>query len=242
MGNKTTTKQRADPWKPAQPGLEQGIERATSLFDQGGFQVDPFQGQMVAEYDPFRANADAMVPGTVAGNMSGIDAARQTAAGMMDPNLQSDAFGQTIQNTIADIMPGINGSFAKSGMTGSTLHEQNLASGLGQGVADIYDRSFWRGQDNALTAAGMMPGFNNAATGQVDWMRGVGAERQQHEQQKIMADIVADQQGQAAPMAALQDYMALMSGVGGQFGTKTDTQQTQPGVLSWLSFLTGLGG
>jgi len=234
MGDKQTQTTRADPWKPAQAGLKQGIGDAQDMYKSGGFQIDPYQGQMVANYDPFRAQADSMTPGIAGANINNANTAAATAAGMMDPNQHSAAFGQTVRNTIADIMPGINGSFAKSGMTGSTLHQQNLASGLGQGVANVYDQSWNRGQDRALSAAGMMPTLNNAATSAADWLRNSGIDRQQYNQSTINADILRDQQAQAAPMQALQDYMALMSGVGGQFGTSESTQRTNPGLLSIL--------
>lgn len=234
MGDTQTTTQSADPWSPTQDALKSGIGTAQDMYASGGFQVDPYSGQMIADYDPFRAQADNLTPGIANANIGNANTAQATAAGMMDPNQHSAAFGQTIQNTIADIMPGINGSFAKSGMTGSTLHQQNLASGLGQGIANVYDRSWNQSQDRALSAAGMMPGLNNAATTAADWLRNSGVDRQSYDQSVINADILRDQQAQAAPMQALQDYMALMSGVGGQFSTSESTQQTNPGLLSIL--------
>lgn len=237
MGSSSTTTQRADPWAPAQPMLSQGLTDAQKLYDQGGFNISPFGGQMVAKYDPMRAQADAMTGGQVGAGLAGVDAASAAATRAMDPSLRSGAWGQIRQNTIDSIMPEINASFAGSGMTGSELHAQNLAKGLSAGLAGVENDAWQQGENRALTAAGMVPGLNSARYAGLDYLRGAGADRQEYDQSVINANVLQDQQRKTSAMNAIQDYMALVSGVGSAFGVQSSTARQSPGLLSML----GLG-
>jgi hypothetical protein len=62
------------------------------------------------------------------------------------------------KNVLADVMPAINSSFAGSGMTGSGLHQQNLAKGAAAGLAGVEQEIINRAQDRALQAGGMAQG------------------------------------------------------------------------------------
>jgi hypothetical protein len=192
---------------------------------------------MVAGYDPFRAQADAAAGG-IAGSAMGLnDQAGQAMTAAMDPNARSAAWDQVRTNTINSIMPGINSSFAGSGMTGSGLHAQNLASGLSQGLATVENDAYQQGMNRSLAAAGMVPGLNQSMYGANDFLRGVGVDRQGYNQDVINSNILRDQQAQAAPMQALQDYMALVTGAGSQFGVQSSTSKQGGGILGAL----GLG-
>lgn len=234
MGSSTTNTQNNRPYAPAQPGIRRGLRDATGLYQQGGFEVQPYQGNMVAGYDPFRQQADQNTVGAFQGSLGAAQQAQGTLGGMQDPNQQSAAWDQIRQNTIASIMPGINSSFAGSGMTGSTLHQQNLASGLAQGLAGVENQNYQQGQQRALQAAGMVPGANNAAYGAVDYLRGAGQDRQGYQQDVLNSQILQDQQRQQAPIDAIQNYLALQSGAGSQFGVQSATQRNNPGLFGLL--------
>lgn len=237
MGSKSTTTQKADPWKPAQPYLKEGMVDAGNLYDVGGFQVNPYAGDMVANADPLQTqayNAAAGLSGTAAGN---IGAATGALNAMLDPNQQSSAFQQTLQNTLNGIMPQINGSFAGSGMTGSGLHAQNLAKGVSAGIADAVNNNWQQGQNRALNAANSMAGMNSAMFGANDYLNQYGTQAQGQNQNEINAQVLYDQQSQSAEANAIKDYMSLMSGMGGQFGTSSSTQSSGGGLMSVL----GLG-
>lgn len=240
MGSSSTTTQKADPWAPAQPYILQGMQQAADLFGQGGFQVNPYSGPLVAGYDPMRAQGDMMT--RRAANQAFGAAGQGTAAltRAMDPSMRSDAWGQVRQNTIDSIMPGINASFAGSGMTGSDLHQQNLASGLSRGLADVENQAWQQGEARALQAAGMLPAMSGMQFGAANALQQAGMGRQQYEQSQIAANAMRDQQQQMAPIQAIQDYMALMGGLGGNFASQTATTRQNPGMLGLLGF--GLQG
>ena len=174
---------------------------------------------------------------TAYGNaMNWANQGQQTLSGMMDPNARSAGWGQVVQNTINGIMPGINSSFGGSGMTGSGLHAQNLAKGLSAGVADIENQAWQQNQNRALQAAGMLPQMAGMQFNAADALRAAGVDRQQQTQQEISADVLKDQQAKTSELSAIQNYLALTSGLGGQFGSQTSTQSQNMGLMGMLGF------
>lgn len=235
-GSTSTTTQKADPWKPAQPFILEGLKDASALYDKGGFNISPYEGDMVAGYDPMRATADAGTQTAYGNAMNWANQGQQTLSGMMDPNARSAGWGQVVQNTINGIMPGINSSFGGSGMTGSGLHAQNLAKGLSAGVADIENQAWQQNQNRALQAAGMLPQMAGMQFNAADALRAAGVDRQQQTQQEISADVLKDQQAKTSELSAIQNYLALTSGLGGQFGSQTSTQSQNMGLMGMLGF------
>jgi hypothetical protein len=235
-GSSSTTTQRADPWGPAQPYIKQGLDDAGALYDAGGFNITPYSGNVVAGYDPMRAAADSAAPEVAQGGLNAANQGMGAISQFFDPNQQSAQFGQVLQNTVNQIMPQVNGSFAGSGMTGSGLHAQNLSKGVSAGVADVLNQNYQQGANRALTAAGMVPGMNNAAYGAVDFLNNQGTNRQTYNQDVINADVLADQQRKTSAMNAIQDYMSLVSGVGSAFGVQSSTSKQSPGFMRMLGF------
>lgn len=236
MGSSSTTTQRADPWAPAQPFLRGALNDAGALYDAGGFNIQPYGGDMVADWNPYQNAAYGGAAGVSAGAMGNAANASGVLGAMMDPNAQSDQFNQVLQNTISGIMPQINSSFAGSGMTGSGLHAQNLARGVSAGVADTLNSNWTANQNRALQAAGMVPGINAAAMGANDYLNQYGAGAQSQSQNEINANVLQDQQRQTAAMNAIQDYMSLISGVGSAFGVQSSRQSQSPGLLGMMGF------
>lgn len=236
MGTSSTTTQRNDPYGPSQPYINQGLADAGALYDAGGFRIDPYMGDLVADRDPLSNAAYNASGGVGAGGLNSANMAQGSLARAMDPNVRSQYTDQLVQNTIDRIMPGINSSFAGSGMSGSGLHAQNLASGVSSGVAGVLDNAWQQGENRALQAAGMVPGINNAAYGAVNFLDTMGRGNQQQNQAEINAAVLQDQQAQTADLNAIQDYLALTSGVGGMFGVQSSRQSQSPGLLGMLGF------
>lgn len=237
MGSSTTTTQNNKPYEAAQPMIDQGLSTARAMYDAGGFNISPYQGEMVAGPTQMQQAAYDATPYAAAQSMAGAQAAQGGLMRALDPYGRSDAFGQVRQNTIAEIMPAINSSFAGSGMTGSTLHQQNLAKGLASGLAGVENQAYQQGEQRALQAAGMMGQVSNQMMQPLDYLRDVGSEQQQLEQARIQADVIRDQQAKTSELQALQDYLALSTGAGSMFGVQSSTQRQSPGLLG----VAGLG-
>lgn len=237
MGGSSTTTQNNEPYAAAQPMIDQGLAQAQSLYNSGGMTINPYQGDMVADADVFSQAAYGMAPQVTAGNMRSTMAAQDTAGRFMDPNYANSNIDAVTQATLNQIMPSINSSFAGSGMTGSTLHQQNLAEGLSQGLGQVNFQIQRDADQRAMQAAGLSGALNQDMTSSLDYLRGIGSERQMQAQNEINADVMRDQQAQAAELNALQDYMALTTGAGSMFGTSSSTSSQNPGLLGYL----GLG-
>ena len=225
----STTVQNNEPYGPAQPLINQGLADAQALYNSGGFNITPYQGDLVADADPFRNSVYEMAPGLVDQQLAGAQAAQGGIMRALDPNIRSEAFDQVRQNTINSVMPQINSSFAGSGMTGSSLHAQNLAQGLTAGLADVENQAFQQGENRALQAASMMGQANQNINAPLQYLNALGGQRQAQEQAEIQANVLQDQQAQAGELNALQDYLALTTGAGSMFGVQSSSTTQQGG-------------
>jgi hypothetical protein len=116
---------------------------------------------------------------------------------------------------------------ASEGATRDRLSEALRAGQVGQTAMDT-------NENQALSAAGMMPGLNAAYYDPINRLRDVGQYEQTQQQNEINAKIMRDQQQKNASASAIERYLALTAGVGGQFGTSSGTKTTNPGLLSIL--------
>lgn len=228
MGSSSQTVQNNEPYEAARPLIDQGLRDAQSMYEAGGFNISPYEGDLVAGRTPFQQMAAAGAPGAVYGAMGAGGAAQQAAMRAMDPYASEAVKARVIE----DIMPGINSTFANSGMFGSSLHAQNLAKGLSSGLANVEDMA----QARALQAAGIVPGLNQAQFGALNYLEDVGGRQQAQAQAEIEADVFQDQQRKTAELAALQDYLALSSGAGSMFGVQSSRTRQNPGALGLLGF------
>ena len=131
--------------------VDQGLTRATSAaanatldprFNQG---IDAAtQGGLDRQFN--KATTQAQNPQYAQGFNSTIDE-------LTDQNARSDAFNQVKRNVADDVMQDVNSTFGASGMTGSSLHQQNLSKGLTAGMASVENDAFQQSQARALQAA-----------------------------------------------------------------------------------------
>ena len=229
MGSKQTSTSRADPWQPTQGALKGIIGDAQGLYKSGGFGVTPFGGDWVAGQNADTQAAQTGLRGLIP-QMTGYNTAAADNVASMIGQGPSQAMKD---NVIADIMPAINGSFAGSGMTGSTLHQQNLAKGLSAGLGSLDMQNRSQQADLSQRLAGL-----SSQMAQPYAMLGAQGQGQQgYDQSVIDANMRKDLMGQTSNMSALQQYAQLISGLGGQFGTQSNTQGQSMG----LGGVLGLG-
>jgi hypothetical protein len=237
LGSSSTQTTNNKPYEAAQPMIDQGLQDAQNLYNSGGFNITPYGGDMVADFTQNQNLAYGAAQGLTANSLQNNYGAQQTLQGMMNPDTQSGAWDQIRSNTIAEIMPAINSSFAGSGMTGSTLHAQNLAKGLSAGLAGVENDFYQTTQNRALNAANSIGGVQQNNQNALDYLAGTGAAQQTQAQNELNAQILQDQQAQTAQRDAINDYLALTTGAGSAFGVQSSTTQNSPGLFSLL----GLG-
>lgn len=229
MGNKTTSTARADPWGPTQGALRGIVGSSEDAFKRGAFGVTPYGGDWIARQNTDTTGGQRGLRGMFPGMADRANGAADYVASMAGPQ----NYDQIKANTIADIMPSINSSFAGSGMTGSTLHQQNLSKGLAAGLGGVELGA----RDQSLRAAGMIPGMNDAAMQPYMAQMAMGEDQQGYDQSVTDAAMRRDAMTQTGELSALQQYAQLMSGLGGQFGSQTTTEKKKMG----LGGVLGLG-
>lgn len=265
----------------------------------------PFTSTMTAET---QATAPSAVDAAVARALPHTnderfnDATMRATGGNYSQNLSADLR----QSVMEDVMPGMNATFANSGMTGSSLHQQNLAKGLASGMARENANLINQAEDRALQAAGMRQGameahrgaaldagglalnaenatanrrmtaagnlnaaneamyarqmaagnaaqealmgnrsmalgVNQATPGMVeagyapmDRVADIGQARTDTAQLDLAGQIQADQQRQAAPIEAVNNYISLVGGLGSGLGSSATSSRSNPGLLGIL--------
>lgn len=131
--------------------VDQGLNQATGRAINAG--LDPRFNQGVAQatqggFDQQfnRATTQAQRPQYARGF-------QRTINELTDQNARSAAFDQVKRNVADDVLQDVNATFGASGMTGSSLHQQNLAKGLTSGIASVENEAFQQMRDRALQAA-----------------------------------------------------------------------------------------
>lgn len=221
MGGSTSQTQSSSPWAPVRAPLTNLIGDAGALYESGGFEINPYQGDMVADMNATTLGGINGLTGAATGAAGAIQGAQDIVSGIAGTDMSAIR-----QGVLADIMPAINSSFAGSGMTGSSLHQQNLAQSLTNGMTDAQLAI----QGQQLQAAGMIPGMAQSGMQPYQTIINAGNMLQGQEQNEIDALVQQDLMGQGAQASALQQYAALLSGIGGQFGSSTATQSSSPGL------------
>ena len=167
-----------------------------------------------------RGRALGLTAGQAANSAREAALARQIHVGTTTQSFQDAARARALQ-----------AGTAVENATRNRLSEALRAGQVGQSAMDT-------NESQALQAASAMPALNRAYYDPINQLRNVGQYEQTQNQNEINANILRDQQQQAASADAIERYMALVSGVGGQFGVNTSTSQQRPGLLSMLG--TGL--
>lgn len=216
--------QNRDPWAPAIPGLTNMLGGITSWMNDPNSKAT-YGGQTLAGQSDTTRNA----LGLLADN-KGYDASQKYLSGVLSGdhvNASNPYIEGMKQSAIDSAMPGINATFGRSGMTGSTQHQGMLAQGLGAAVAPIAGQAYMNERNMQQQSAMALPAMGR-----------------QQAMDKLMSGGLQEQYSQAGlddargrwereRMSGLQPYMqafpmmAGIAGLGGSMqGTNQSTQQT----------------
>lgn len=217
--------------------------------------------------NPLVDNAASFTNKTLTGQQTNPYASmmEQTANGdflTSNPHLDSvfdSAARKVSDNFSKHVVPGINNTFGQGGMTGSTMHELamgeaggGLTDSLGSLAADIYggdyqqERSRQTGAQQSLFgqtgqqqmgALGAAPGIREAQFGDAQKLQEAGKAYEGFGEKVLEDDINRFNYGQNSDMAALQDYLAMISG---NFGSTSTSRSS--GGSSGSGLNSALGG
>ena len=229
----------SQPWAPAQPYLKEGMGWLKDLYSRGGMTMD-YSGDWVADMTPDQLAAIQNITGTAGVNNDALRGVAGSLAGLADGSAQANHWDTIANDTMRRIMPGINSSFAGSGMTGSTLHQDNLSRGMSEGLASAhagYQDQMIQQQLGATGALGgvlgQIMGNNQAALSAQDRI-------QAQEQNELDSQYQNSLLGQNADFDALSNYLSVISGIAGLGGQTSGTQSQSAGGMGVLGGIAGI--
>lgn len=229
-GAKTTqtSQQQTAPWQPAQQGLQSILGGAQNWL-QTGNQRQFFPGQTYAGMsDPTKAGMDQLAQGGGANTQASGNYYGDVLSGKY-MNAGNPYFQGMANTAISSVMPSINSTFSKAGMSGSDPHQYNLTKGLTDAVMPYAFQNYNNGLSQMASAAQQAPQLdmqtagNKIAAGQL----GEG-----YTQKGIDEAIARHNYAQNLPLQTMQEASGLINpiaGMGSQSsGTTTSQQQASP--------------
>lgn len=136
-------------------------------------------------------------------------------------NPHLDGLQQSIQRSV---MPGVNATFGRSGMTGATNHQYHLPKALGDAMAPHMFANYENERNRQAMAANALPGLYSQQAN--DALR-AGGIQDQHNQNVINADIYAFNAARDRPMNVANAGFANFLNAGNVFGQNTTSGTTK---------------
>jgi len=258
---------RTEPWAEQKPYLETGFQEAGRLYGQGV--PDYYPGATLAGFDPSQTAAQQAVLGYAMGPRPAAQqaAAEQVTLGQMQGATPFTG-GQMSDLLAGNVNYGAGSPFGimadmygheyqpGGGSRGDIVQgmaEAAASKNLAQNLAQMYGGAYQQAQGMRFPAAEMRLGQQRAGQAAYPSIMGaplqmygaigdVGAQRRAMTQEAINQAQQKYQYEQAAPMSALQQYMANISGDYGGVTTQTPSGLSQLGqVVGMLGTLGGLG-
>jgi len=239
-GSRTTT---TEPWAEQKPFLTEGFQQAENLYNRFAGQGAPYYGgPTVAGLDPatqvaqrgklgyaLGARPQALQGAAEASMVRGLSGATNTA--VLDPVVQSYQ-QQMMEKLQGQTLPGIRESIVDYNPGGSpranTIQANAIAAAqrdLQARTAQLYGGAYEAAQQRVPQFQQLYPQTMGAPFGLMDQVADVGAERRALSQEAINRDIARYTYEQQAPQAALQNYMAMISG---DYGATTTAPGPSP--------------
>jgi len=227
-GARTTT---TEPWAEQLPYLTQGFEQAENLYNRflAGGGPNYYGGPTLAGFDPAQQVAQRGTIGYALGpRPQALQGAAETSlvrglsgavnTQVMDPMVESYR-RKMMSDLTQKTLPGIRQSLVEYQPGGSSRGNmiQGQAIGAAQEalqneVAQLYGNAYQQAQARVPQFQQLYPTTMGAPFGLMQQVGDVGADRRAMAQEAINRDIQQYTYEQQAPQAALQNYLASISG------------------------------
>lgn len=191
------TKQTTEPWKVAEPALNDILGQSGQLYDLGLRDLSTRSSKPT--YDQASGALGSLFSGT--GPLSNLT---DTAEG--DYLNNNPHLGEMFSALSGDVTDAVNSQISMAGRTGDPVHTTLLAKELGKLGAGIYGDDYARERQNQLGAGNTLGSFLSTAIGQAPGVTELGN-----------ADL-------DSVWKNLARYSEIARGVGGMGGTSTGTQ------------------
>lgn len=226
---KTTSSQQSNPWGPAQAPLAQGIATMQAHMANPGSNA-VYGGKRVASLDDMTEDGLGLISDGVGNQSSGYHSDVLDGKYIDAGNPHLDALRKSLESSI---MPSVNATFSRAGMTGGTQHQGMLSRSMADAMAPHLFSNYENERGRQMQSASALPQIEQANIDNL--MRG-GAVRSGQEQAEIDADRQLFEESRTANLRGLMDIFPMLqatAGMGGSSsGTSSTTQSSNPGLLN----------
>ena len=208
----TETITRTAPAPFAEPFLQYGMSEAYRQYMQGPQEYYP--GETVVGFAPqteqaLRMREQQALAGTPVGT-----AAQQYATDVLGGTFLggSPGLSEAINRALDPVQARTTSALAQRGRLGSGAAADVMTRALGDVAADIAYRDYGAERARQQQVLGFAPQLQQASYYDIGQLGAVGGAREQLAQQQLASDIARFQFEQQAPMQALGQYQAAVSG------------------------------
>ena len=208
----TETITRTAPAPFAEPFLQYGMSEAYRQYMQGPQEYYP--GETVVGFAPqteqaLRMREQQALAGTPVGT-----AAQQYATDVLGGTFLggSPGLSEAINRALDPVQARTTSALAQRGRLGSGAAADVMTRALGDVAADIAYRDYGAERARQQDALRLAPALQQASYYDIGQLGAVGGAREQLAQQQLASDIARFQVEQQAPMQALGQYQAAVSG------------------------------
>ena len=236
-----------------QPYLIEGFEQAADIYNRGAPAYYP--GQMTASPSGREQLADVSATNYLTGPRVGAQQAAAEKAligglgGQVDYNQfqpMADVYGQQYLSEIQKNMPAVRQAMVEyqpGGGSRGDIAQAGIASAAGknlaQNLAGLYGGAYTAAQERIPQFANLYPSIMGAPMEMYGAVGGVGEQQRAMQQEAINRDMARYQYESTAPQAALQNYMAMVSG---DYGAATRQTTPGPGMMGTLGSIASIIG
>lgn len=220
---------RSAPWEGQAPYLRQLFSSAQDLFSQGPYKSPDF-GTVTGPSEE-TGQAFGMTSQRAMGGDPTVQAGRQYTESVLrgdrqDPNLNpalqryADIGGRNLRDQYYGARSALGSRMEGAGRSGGGTErrgmggtDEALATGLGDLQAKIYGPAYAQGEQNRMAAAASAPGtYGTEAYRSAAALRGVGADRESFQRDKISDMVRRFEQSQRGGAEKLGEYAQLLGG------------------------------
>ena len=236
-----------------QPYLIEGFKQAGDIYNKGAPAY--FPGQMTAGPSSMEQLADTSSFNYLTGPRVAAQQAQaeKSLIGGMGGHVDysqfqpmADVYGQQYLSEIQKNMPAVRQSMVEyqpgGGSRGDIVQGQiagAASKNLAQNLAQLYGGAYSAAQERIPQFGNLYPSIMGAPMETYGAVGGIGEQQRAMQQEALNRDMARYQYESTAPQAALQNYMAMVSG---DYGAATRQTTPGPGMMGTLGSIASIIG
>lgn len=239
-GGKTQTTTN-DPWKPAQPYLQQGMGDLAKWYSSD-YGRQYFPGSTVVPFNPMTEQALGMTATRAINGSPLMQAAQQQNLATQRGDFlrpESNPFlSATFDAAAGKVRGALDSQFNQGGNYGGSMHQGAMASNLNDLASQMYGNQYGQERDRMTAATMFAPQLAQQDYYDAGRLAAVGDAYQQQAGNYVNDAMQRWDFYQNAPYQRLQQYSSILNPIAGMGGSQTAPKQ---GGSNALSNIIGIG-